>query len=348
MEKSHNRILILGVGAIGGLISYHLSYDKSELTIVTNSQISSDILKAEGITVVNRPKIIKNNLKIFTKISDIPRKDQFDIIICAMKAYSLKQAMIESKDLLSKNGYFVCIQNGIINNEIKDFIDEKLVIRGITRFGGKVISPGIYEQNTKGDLYLGEYDGQISDRLKSLDRIFKPYLSIKLSDNIIGVIWTKLAINCTLNALNTVLGIKIGQLFENSFYRYIMFKLYSEVIDLGFLLGVKFENLGFNPFLFYWNENDSKFKHFIIDNISKLLRYRYRNSKASTLQSIENKKPTEIDYLNGYISYQSKNLDFKTPYNDISFRIIKSIEKGDLNPNLENLKFYKQYLDGFS
>jgi 2-dehydropantoate 2-reductase len=56
--------------------------------------------------------------------------------------------------------------------------------------------------------------------------------------------------------------------------------------------------------------------------------HKYRRLKSSLLQSLERGRPTEIDYLNGYICAKGRELGIHTPLNDAVVAMIKEIEAG--------------------
>lgn len=48
---------------------------------------------------------------------------------------------------------------------------------------------------------------------------------------------------------------------------------------------------------------------------------------ASMLQDVLNKRPTEIDFINGAISREGRQLGIPTPVNDTLASLVKAIEK---------------------
>jgi 2-dehydropantoate 2-reductase len=60
----------------------------------------------------------------------------------------------------------------------------------------------------------------------------------------------------------------------------------------------------------------------------RIIGFKYRKLKSSSLQSLERGKLTEIDYLNGYIVRNGKSLGIEVPVNSAVVEIIHDIEKG--------------------
>jgi 2-dehydropantoate 2-reductase len=60
----------------------------------------------------------------------------------------------------------------------------------------------------------------------------------------------------------------------------------------------------------------------------RLVGRRYGKLKSSMLQSLERGRPTEIDYLNGYVVAKAKQSGVPVPLNALVTRMIKEIEAG--------------------
>ena len=62
--------------------------------------------------------------------------------------------------------------------------------------------------------------------------------------------------------------------------------------------------------------------------------------KASMLQDLEKGKLTEVDAINGAVSDYGRKVGCPTPMNDRVVEIIHKIERGELTPSIDNLKFF--------
>jgi len=73
-------------------------------------------------------------------------------------------------------------------------------------------------------------------------------------------------------------------------------------------------------------------RHLII----KIMGFKYRRLKSSSLQSLERGKPTEILFLNGYIQKKGKEYQIDTPVNDKVIEIVQDIETGKKQIGISN------------
>jgi 2-dehydropantoate 2-reductase len=57
---------------------------------------------------------------------------------------------------------------------------------------------------------------------------------------------------------------------------------------------------------------------------------KYRRLKSSSLQSLERKRPTEVEWFNGYIGRRGRETGVPTPLNDRLTAMVHAIEAGTL------------------
>ena len=60
------------------------------------------------------------------------------------------------------------------------------------------------------------------------------------------------------------------------------------------------------------------------------------------LQDLEKGKPTEVDAINGAVSAFGRKVGCPTPMNDRVVEIIHRIERGELAPSFDNLKYFEK------
>ena len=69
----------------------------------------------------------------------------------------------------------------------------------------------------------------------------------------------------------------------------------------------------------------------------RLIGFKYRRLKSSTLQSLERGRVTEIDFLNGYIARKGRELGVATPVNQALVDLVKQIENRQRSIDPRNL-----------
>ncbi|MHA2404782.1 MAG: ketopantoate reductase family protein, partial [Candidatus Kariarchaeaceae archaeon] len=239
----------------------------------------------------------------FTSFAEILPQHSFDVIIFLTKAHDLKEAITQALPHLRENGVMVFLQNGMIDEVIENILVKERIVRGILSFGGMMTSPGRYSQNTSGPIYLGSTN---TLGIQMVIDILHPTFKIHKVENLEGLLWAKLVINCSLNGLSAVTGVMIGSLFEPPF-RSVLMKIHQEVLNLADHLNIEIMPLEINTLI-----QKQEFK---------TLEERYVNSKASTLQSLERKRKSEVEFINGYIVRKANELGLQSPMNKIIYEL---------------------------
>jgi 2-dehydropantoate 2-reductase len=264
----------------------------------------------------------------YTALEDVP-DGEYDAAYLLMKADSVVHAARRTITLLKPEGYVVTFQNGIVEDAVGEAIDEERVISGIIGWGGTMHAPGVYERTTGGTIHIGELDGSISERLKLLAVACKTTgMSVIMTPNIRGALWSKLAINCTITTIGALTGDTLGELVKDARIRKVFLRTYSEVVDTAEALGITLERIATNPSLLYLPRGANFVQTFIKDVLVRLVGRRYGKQKSSSLQSLQRGRKTEIDYLNGYVVQQAQKVDVPTPVNAALVTMIKEIEGG--------------------
>ncbi|MDD9301636.1 MAG: hypothetical protein HUK40_04525 [Desulfobacter sp.] len=73
----------------------------------------------------------------------------------------------------------------------------------------------------------------------------------------------------------------------------------------------------------------------------RVLGFKYRRLKSSSLQSLERGQKTEIDYLTGFITSKGKALKVPTPVNLQIQEMVRQIKKGERQISPENIEKIK-------
>ncbi len=68
----------------------------------------------------------------------------------------------------------------------------------------------------------------------------------------------------------------------------------------------------------------------------RIIGFKYRRLKSSSLQSLERGKSTEVDYLNGYIVKNAGRFGVDVPVNSAIVSLIHEIEQGKRKISLDN------------
>ena len=305
------QIVMLGAGALGSTIGGTLAMGGNDVHFVDMWQEHVDLINKDGLHMTNE----KDDW--YVRVDERTTADtigEADLVIVLVKSFATKQAVEQLKqtNVIGKNTLVMSLQNGLGNEEtIASVIGSENVISGKTYVGGRLIQAGYISAGVQGKwTYIGELNGEITDRIQTVCNVFNDAgLLCEVSDNIKGLIWDKLLINVAAGALCGITRLPYGPLYEEDYIKDVAVAAIQEGIQVAKAAGVvlKSEDPQY-PWVAASEGLPGTFK-------------------TSILQSLELKRPTEIDFINGSIVEWGKKYGIATPVNQTLVACVKGIEK---------------------
>lgn len=298
---------ILGAGAMGCLFGGHLAEAGHEVVLV-------DIWK-DHIDAINQRGLIITGISGDRTITNIKGKTNpedagiCDVVIVFVKSTHTLTAIEGAISMIGTDTAVITLQNGVGNvDSMAQVVNPAQILAGVTSHGAALTGPGDVKHAGKGDSKLGELSGEITDRAKTIaEALTMAGLKTETTDNVIGIIWSKLLINVGINALTAILGVTNGRLVEIKPSEEILEDAVKEALMVTKTKGIK---------ILY----DDAISH--TKNVCRLT----SQNKSSMLQDVINGRQTEIDFINGAIVKEGKALGIQTPTNELLYKLIKAIE----------------------
>lgn len=305
------KICILGTGSLGSTIGGTLAQGGSEVYFVDQWKEHIDKINENGLKMTDEKEDWYVKVDARTSAEGM---GPVDLVIVLVKSFATKEAVSQLKEtnVIGENTLVMSLQNGLGNEEtIAEVVGEANVISGKTYVGGRLLSPGYVSAGVKGKYtYIGELTGEITDRIQAVcDEFNKAGLLCEVSDNIKGLIWDKLLINVAAGALCGITRLPYGPLYEEEYIKETAVAAIQEGIDVAKAAGVKLKSE--DPEYPWYAASEGLPETF----------------KTSILQSLELKRPTEIDFINGSVVEWGKKFGIPTPVNRTLVTCVKGIEK---------------------
>jgi 2-dehydropantoate 2-reductase len=239
---------------------------------------------------------------------------------------------------LKDNSAVVSMQNGICEDLLAEIVGQERTIGCVVGWGATMHQPGELEMTSTGEFVIGNLNNQIDERIKFLKTVFETILPVEISQNFMGHLYSKLIINSCITTLGAICGLYLGEMLAVKKIRGIFIKIMEEAIAVANAHGIKVETyaskLDYYRFLKSKSFLGNLKRHLFI----RMIGYKYRRLKSSSLQSLERGKKTEIDYLNGYIAKLAKQKNVPVPVTDALLKMVKEIEAGERKISLDNFK----------
>lgn len=323
------KTLIVGMGALGGVIAARLFAAGGSAALATRDSASADALKKSGLHVSGIGGQARATPQRIAPLDDFLH-DKIDLIVLATKAHAAIETGPALASCLTDRGILLPIQNGGVPAILAQQLGEKRVLGGLSNLGATMHSPGEYEQRNAGHLLIGEFAGGLSERAEQVKSSLGRGVEIRLSANLRGAIWSKLLLNCSVTTLGAVAGCTMRQYIDTPEGRRAFRGAYDEALNVALASGVKPERMLVEPVPPGWHgrsEPGESYDAWIATVLAS-----YGDLKPSMLQDFERAKITEIDFINGYVAKLGRDLRVPTPVNDAITEIVHTIERGELQP----------------
>jgi 2-dehydropantoate 2-reductase len=323
------KTLIVGMGALGGVIAARLLAAGGSAWLATRDRASAEALKSSGLHVTGIGGEARAMPQHIAPLEDFQR-DRFDVIVLATKAHAAIELGPVLADCLANGGLLLPIQNGGVPAMLAERLGENRVLGGLSNLGATMYAPGVYEQRNAGHLLIGEFAGGVSERAERVKAWLGRGGEIRLSANLRGAMWSKLLLNCSVTTLGAVAGCTMRQYIDTPDGRRAFRGAYDEALNVALASGVQPERMLVEPIPPGWHGRSEPGESY--DAWLATVLANYGDLKPSMLQDFERGKTTEIDFINGYVAKLGRDLRVPTPVNAATTDIVHTIERGERQP----------------
>src|SRR2546425_11124917 len=85
------------------------------------------------------------------------------------------------------------MQNGLAYQDLAGLVGKERIPGACFNFGGHYESPGRVVFGTRGGFHVGELDGRVSERVRTLATALAAVQAGEASSNVLGCLWSKMA-----------------------------------------------------------------------------------------------------------------------------------------------------------
>ena len=344
MADKDAALAVVGAGAIGGVTAAFMKKVGWDPFLVCKHAEIADQVAASGFSVTGLKGDHLVPVRAVKAIGDLPH--DLDLVLHATKANDCVAAAKELLPHLKPQSMVVSLQNGICEDALAEVLGRERVVGCVVGWGASHVGPGRCEVTSPGEFVIGHLDRPPDERLETVRSMLDAVQPTRVSDNIMGELYAKLMINACINSLGAITGATLGELLAVRKVRRIFIALMNEALAVARAMGIQVApstdgKLDYYRFL----AGHSRIKQLKRHLVFRIIGFKYRRIRSSSLQSLERGRPTEIDYLNGYICDRAAELEVAVPTHRSVVAMIKSIETGQRPISWANLK--APVFDGF-
>ena len=300
------RATIVGCGAVGSLFAANLAQlDDVEVWAFDLDREHVAAINEHGLRLSGAGEVV-GQVRATTDPTELPSSD-FGIV--ATKCMHTAAA-IEATAPAFTMGAVCSVQNGVGNEEVLAEHVER-VIRGTTFPAGRIVGPGHIQWDVKGDTTIGPFEpspAAMADIERLADACTRGGMPTQAVADARGPQWRKLIFNAATNPIGALTGLTHGRVVEDAGLRHLVSQLVDEGKAVAAAQGIELDA-----------DPEELIDHAARPDVAY-------DHKASMLQDVEGRRPTEIDYLNGGVARFGREQGIPTPLNDAVTALIKGLE----------------------
>lgn len=294
------KIGIIGGGSIGLLFSHYLS-GRHDVTLYVRSKEQAEKLVSEGLVFE------KNNVRMNRRVHSLVFSawtGKEDITIIAVKQYHLHKILqVIKKASLNNSRSFLFVQNGMGHLKWLNEIENANIFVGTVEHGAYKVSENHVIHTGEGRTKVALFKGDYLTEIRELIRPSIEYFPFFFEENYHKMLTQKLIINAVINPLTAILNVKNGELIDNPHYYYVFKQLFLEISAVL----------------------DVTDKEKVFEQLEDVCRKTAEN-RSSMLKDIDEKRPTEVDAILGYVLEKSRETRINTPLANGLYYLIKGKE----------------------
>lgn len=296
-------VVMIGAGAMGGVIAGALADAGANLSIVDTDAEHVAAITDGGLRVA---ALGDEGARQIPSTTAPVADGQADLVVVMTPAYETANAAQTAARLLRPEGAAVSVQNGLGNAEaLIEALGAERVFMGSTRVSADRPAPGCPRATKIGPTSVGELDGATRPRTEWFaDALSRGGLPTTVSDNVVGVLWSKFIHNCAINALSAITGLRMGEVTRSDGLSDIRWQVVDEGMSVAKAKGIVLE---------------------YPDPVPEMKRHVWQKfTKPSMLQHVEQGRLIEIDAINGWLVREAEALGMDAPAN----RVLTALARG--------------------
>lgn len=226
-----------------------------------------------------------------------------DVVLFCVKSSDTEPAGRMMQPYLQAGTRVVCLQNGADNaDRLRVVLPNQGVSAAVVYVATEMAGPGHVKHNGRGDLVIEPFASSAA----VAQALIAAGVPTVVSKNVRGELWAKLMLNCAYNAVSAIAQLPYGKTVSGVGVPELMRSVVAECLAVAHADGVQVVGDTY-------------------DAVAQLAASMPRQS-SSTAQDLARGKPTEIDYLNGFIVQRGQALGIAAPANQVLWTLVKLLE----------------------
>jgi 2-dehydropantoate 2-reductase len=336
-----NRIAVMGAGSMGTLLCACLARAGRPIDAIDVNREHVDALNRDGATVTGS---VNMNVPVHA-LTPEEMEGKYDLIFLLIKQTYNKSAFAQLKPHLHEKSIVCTLQNGIPESAVAEAFGEERTMGCAVTWAATFLGPGKTQATTKKEKWtsiMGTLNGKLTEEAEEVRKILSLMCPTEFIDNLMGIRWSKLLVNCSFSGMSAALGCTFGEILENEKAFKCAQYIARECIRVTEAQGYEMVPMAHGKTFKTLMDFETDEERLNTAGIYRELWGAARSAKASMLQDLEMGRESEIDAINGMLSKKGREFGIPTPVNDKVVEIVKGIEDGRYKPSLDNLTMFTE------
>lgn len=334
-----DRICIWGAGAMGTLLAASLLRKGCPVDLVDADRKRVALLKETGLTVTGTTEF-HGPIHIYTPDQV---EGTYDLILLLTKQVHNAAAFPQIEAHIHGGSVICTLQNGVPEPSVAEHFGMERTLGCAVTWAATTLSDGRTHSTARPEMWhsaLGRMDGMVTGQTERVASILEQMCPVQISKNLAGIRWSKLLVNSSFSGMSAALGCTFGAILdEPDAFRCAQY-IARECIHVARAMGIRMENLGPGEDFDRLMDFTTMEERLATRPIYQRLWGGTRDGVASMLPDLLQRRKTEIDYIDGYLSQKGSECGIPTPYTDRVVAMVKLCEQGRLVPGMENLWWF--------
>ncbi len=323
------RMIVIGVGPIGGIIGGRLARAGNDITFVDVDREHVEAIRDKGLRV----DVPDGSFNVRVRILFPEEIDgEYDAGMIAVRSNFTAAALDTVMPHLKEDGLLVSMQNGINPPLLQERVGADRTVGMAIRMGSRKVAPGHLQTAIPGHLYIGHPHGRTTPGLQNLNTLLNTVMETEISDNILGVLWSKLTYTC-LGYYGSLADASLATSCAGADVRRTLAHFLGEVVAVGEAAGAQWIRLAeYNPpDLHPRNALEKR-----IAAVSEFAKSWKPDDRKGPLRQIQKAIRTEVDFTLAYVVNEGKKLKIATPLCKKVLDMIHELESGKRKLGMQN------------
>lgn len=324
------KLIVIGAGPIGGIIGGLLARAGYDVTLVDVDAEHVYSIRRRGLQVdvpdgsfhVSVPALFPGEIT-----------GKFDIGLIAVRSNYTRDALASVVPYLNQEGILVSLQNGMNPPLLEEAVGPDRAIGAVVRMRSLKLGSGHVGTEARGRLFIGHLQGKTTPGLKKVHSLLDAVIPTRVTDNIHGLLWSKLSYTC-LGMLGSLAQGSLKSICEIQENRRLFIYLLGEVTGVGTAGGVHFEPLAeYHPMAFHPScPFESRMASFEKATTENWQSYDRETSPHPLKAGVR----THVEYTVGYVIREGDRVAVPTPLCRSLASMIHEVEEGKRSLGMQN------------